>query len=242
MCADGDPSSSNHTEPLARRDGSFALSERWGGHAQVAVDADEAMVLHQDFEFRLDPSSGCGSLCQAPLLRLTRPAVPVDRRHGGGFPPGDGWQARVDRTVKRCTRDLRVAQALAWVAGPRLRRQHSELRREPLLRRIIDRPFALTNAFESRASVRCVFLVTLIPCFFNQAVCSACALVSAAVLGRLVGLPFGVDILITRDIRLAPADASASILNSGADVALYGHQDAAMSGFRNVATLLNYRI
>ena len=50
MCADGDPSSSNHTEPLARRDGSFALSERWGGHAQVAVDADEAMVLHQDFE------------------------------------------------------------------------------------------------------------------------------------------------------------------------------------------------
>ncbi len=104
------------------------------------------------FRVRLDPSSGCGSLCQAPLLRLTRPAVPVDRRHGGGFPPGDGWQARVDRTVKRCTRDLRVAQALAWVAGPRLRRQHSELRREPLLRRIIDRPFALTNAFESRAS------------------------------------------------------------------------------------------
>ena len=90
--------------------------------------------------------------------------------------------------------------------------------------------------------VRCVFLVTLIPCFFNEAVCSACALVSAAVLGRLVGLPFGVDILITRDIRLAPADASASNFNSGADVALYGHQDAAMSGFRNVATLLNYRI
>jgi hypothetical protein len=50
-----------------------------------------------------------------------------------------------------------------------------------------------------------VFLVTLIPCAFNQTLCSACALVSAAVLGRLAGLPFGVDILITRDIRLAPA-------------------------------------
>jgi hypothetical protein len=53
--------------------------------------------------------------------------------------------------------------------------------------------------------VRSVFLVTLIPCALSQALCSACALVSAAVLGRLAGLPFGVDILITRDIRFAPA-------------------------------------
>jgi hypothetical protein len=54
--------------------------------------------------------------------------------------------------------------------------------------------------------VRSVFLVSLIPCFFSQALCSACALVSAAVLGRLASLPFGVDILITRDIPLAPAE------------------------------------
>jgi hypothetical protein len=39
----------------------------------------------------------------------------------------------------------------------------------------------------------------------SQALCSACAFVSAAVLGRLTALPVGVDILITRDIRLAPA-------------------------------------
>jgi hypothetical protein len=51
---------------------------------------------------------------------------------------------------------------------------------------------------------RSVFLVTLIPRAFSHALCSACALVSAAVLGRQAGLPFGVDILITRDIRLAP--------------------------------------
>jgi hypothetical protein len=54
--------------------------------------------------------------------------------------------------------------------------------------------------------VRSVFFVGLIPCAFSQALCSACAFVSAAVLGRLAGLPFGVNILITRDIGLAPAD------------------------------------
>ena len=52
--------------------------------------------------------------------------------------------------------------------------------------------------------VRSVFFVALIPRALSQALCSACAFVSAAVLGRLVALPFGVDILITRDIRLAP--------------------------------------
>jgi hypothetical protein len=30
--ADRDSGSSNNTELLARRDGSFALSKRWGGH------------------------------------------------------------------------------------------------------------------------------------------------------------------------------------------------------------------
>jgi hypothetical protein len=35
--------------------------------------------------------------------------------------------------------------------------------------------------------------------------CSACALVSAAVLGRLTCLRLGVDILITRDIGFVPA-------------------------------------
>jgi len=53
--------------------------------------------------------------------------------------------------------------------------------------------------------VRSVFFVGLIPCAFSHALCSACAFVSAAVLGRLAGFPFGVDILITRDIGLAPA-------------------------------------
>jgi hypothetical protein len=56
-----------------------------------------------------------------------------------------------------------------------------------------------------RRQVRRVFLVTLIPRAFSHALCSARALVSAAVLGRLVGLPFGVDIMITRDIGLGPA-------------------------------------
>jgi hypothetical protein len=59
--------------------------------------------------------------------------------------------------------------------------------------------------------VRSVFLVALIPCFFNHALCSACALVSAAVLGRLACLPFGVDILITRDIRLALAGCAGEL-------------------------------
>ena len=58
--------------------------------------------------------------------------------------------------------------------------------------------------------VRSVFFVTLIPCALSHALCSACALVSAAVLGRLAGLCLGVDILITRDIRLAPANQQAS--------------------------------
>jgi hypothetical protein len=48
--------------------------------------------------------------------------------------------------------------------------------------------------------VRSVFFVGLIPWAFSHALCSACALASAAVLGKLVGLPFGVVMLITRDI------------------------------------------
>jgi hypothetical protein len=38
--------------------------------------------------------------------------------------------------------------------------------------------------------------------------CSDCALVSAAVLGRLACLGFGVDIWITRDNRMAPAECA----------------------------------
>jgi len=56
--------------------------------------------------------------------------------------------------------------------------------------------------------VRSVFFVALIPCALSHFLWSACALVSAAVLGRLTGLRFGVDILITRDICLIPADPS----------------------------------
>ena len=52
MRADSDSSSSNNTELLACRDGSFTLSHRRGGHAQLAVDGDEAVVLHQDFKAR----------------------------------------------------------------------------------------------------------------------------------------------------------------------------------------------
>jgi hypothetical protein len=59
--------------------------------------------------------------------------------------------------------------------------------------------------------VRSVFLVTFIPRAISHALCSACAFVSAAVLGRLAGLPFGVDILITRDIRLAPAGCAGKL-------------------------------
>jgi hypothetical protein len=47
----------------------------------------------------------------------------------------------------------------------------------------------------------------------SHALCSACALVSAAVLGRLAGFGFGVDILITRDIRLAPARCAGELTN-----------------------------
>jgi hypothetical protein len=61
--------------------------------------------------------------------------------------------------------------------------------------------------------VRSAFFVGLIPCAFSHALCLACALVSAAVLGRLIGLPFGVDILITRDIRLAPAGRAGELTN-----------------------------
>src|SRR5271163_4980331 len=53
--------------------------------------------------------------------------------------------------------------------------------------------------------VRRVFFVTLIPRALSHALCSACALVSAAVLGRLASLGFGMNILITRDIRMVPA-------------------------------------
>jgi hypothetical protein len=45
----------------------------------------------------------------------------------------------------------------------------------------------------------------------SHALCLVCALVSAAVLGRLTGLGFGVDILITRDIRLAPAQCAGEL-------------------------------
>ena len=51
--------------------------------------------------------------------------------------------------------------------------------------------------------VRSVFFVTLIPCALSHFLCSTCALVNAAVLGKLAGLRFGVAILITRDILLA---------------------------------------
>ena len=43
-----------------------------------------------------------------------------------------------------------------------------------------------------RHQVRSVFFVTLIPCALSHALCSVCALVSAAVLGSVVCLCFGV--------------------------------------------------
>jgi hypothetical protein len=48
--------------------------------------------------------------------------------------------------------------------------------------------------------------------------CSTCALVNAAVLGKLAGLRFGVAILITRDIRLAPRSAGRVLSKSRATV------------------------
>jgi len=68
--------------------------------------------------------------------------------------------------------------------------------------------------------VRSVFLVSLIPCAFSHALCSACALVRAAVFGRLAGLPLGVVMLITRDIRLAPTGCRKTLAIFRADVAL----------------------
>jgi hypothetical protein len=88
MRADSDSRSSNNTELLACRDGSFALSKRWRGHAQVAVDGDEAVVLDQDFESTWTLLLGYGSTCWAQLPRSPHPAVPADRRHDGRCPPG----------------------------------------------------------------------------------------------------------------------------------------------------------
>ncbi len=59
--------------------------------------------------------------------------------------------------------------------------------------------------------MRSVFFVTLIPCALSHALCSACALVSAAVLGSLVLPGFGVDSLITRVIGVVPADSAVSL-------------------------------
>ena len=67
--------------------------------------------------------------------------------------------------------------------------------------------------------VRRVFFVTLIPCALSHAFCSAYALVSAAVLGRLASLGFGMNILITRDIRMAPAGCAHECNRSQAEVA-----------------------
>jgi hypothetical protein len=50
MHTNRDSSSANDTELLACRDGSFALSKRWSGHAQAALDGNKAIVLHQDFK------------------------------------------------------------------------------------------------------------------------------------------------------------------------------------------------
>jgi hypothetical protein len=79
----------------------------------------------------------------------------------------------------------------------------------------------LANATDRRRQVRSVFLAALIPCFFNQALCSARASVSAAAFGGPAGFPFDVDILITRAIYLAPPRMRwRAIPISGADVAL----------------------
>jgi hypothetical protein len=66
-------------------------------------------------------------------------------------------------------------------------------------------PFARTRLL-IWCQVRSEFFVALIPCALSHFLWSAWALVSAAVLGRLAGLRFGVDILITRDMWLAPVD------------------------------------
>jgi hypothetical protein len=66
--------------------------------------------------------------------------------------------------------------------------------------------------------VRSVFFVGLIPCAFSHAVCSACAFASAAVLGRLAGFLFDVNILITRDIGLAPAGYTGKLYQSPAQM------------------------
>jgi hypothetical protein len=80
---------------------------------------------------------------------------------------------------------------------------------------------SLADAIADRRQLRSVFFVTLIPCALSHFLCSACALVSAAVFGRLACLGFGVDIFITRDIHLAPAERAAKLPIHGADVACW---------------------
>jgi hypothetical protein len=73
-----------------------------------------------------------------------------------------------------------------------------------------ERPSTLSTGWWTRllilCQVRSEFFVVLIPCALSHFLWSAWALASVAVLGRPVGLRFGVDILITRDMWLAPAN------------------------------------
>jgi hypothetical protein len=94
---------------------------------------------------------------------------------------------------------------------------------------VVSTIFGKASAIYGRArllmwcQVRREFFVALIPCAFSHFLCSARALVSAAVLGRLAGLRFGVDILITRDICWLLPIRWQSLSKSGADVALAGN-------------------
>jgi hypothetical protein len=98
LCADSHSSSSNNTELLACRDGSFALSKRWGGHAQVAVDGDEAIVLHQDFKspwtLLLDADHLAGRRCHD---RRARWCPQIDAMMVGARLGMVGKQARAER-------------------------------------------------------------------------------------------------------------------------------------------------
>ena len=210
MRANTDAASPDDTEFLAGRDGSLALSKGWGEHAEVAVDADEAIMLHEDFKparpLLLDTDDLAGA-----VATMDAPGG-AGRSTPGWKVPAWGWSAStLGPNGEEMQAGLTGGTSIGSDCGSAL--AAFSVRSAPRQGAAMRERLAIASG--ARCQVRSVFLVSLISCFFSQALCSACALVSAAVLGRLTGLAFGVDSLITRDIRLAPGDFDPGCSRSG---------------------------
>ena len=67
MRAGGDARNAHRAKLFASRNGALALGKRGGDHAEVTVNANEAVVLNQHFEpawtlvLKADHRAGCGS-------------------------------------------------------------------------------------------------------------------------------------------------------------------------------------